>query len=79
MGARNYFGRLGHRRIGRIGGPELSAAARDRFYGFTAALDAAGIEVVPELVRTDEFDVATGTRHAHDLLSALERPGRHRR
>jgi LacI family transcriptional regulator len=65
---------LGHRRIGWIGGPELSEAARDRFYGFTAALDAAGIEVDPGLVRADEFDVATGARHAHDLLSALDPP-----
>ena len=65
---------LGHRRIGWIGGPELSEAARDRFYGFTAALDAAGIEVDSALVRTDEFDVATGARHAHDPLSALDPP-----
>ncbi|MFE7504533.1 LacI family DNA-binding transcriptional regulator [Promicromonospora sp. NPDC057488] len=65
---------LGHRRIGWIGGPELSEAARDRFYGFTAALDAAGLEVDPELVRTDEFDVANGARHAHDLLSLADPP-----
>lgn len=65
---------LGHRRIGCIGGPETSSAARDRLYGYRAALDSAGIEADPALVRSDTFDVATGTRHAHDLLTMAEPP-----
>jgi len=65
---------LGHRRIGWIGGPESSGAARDRFYGFNAALDAAGLAVDPALVRADQFDVAPGARHAHDLLSSAVPP-----
>ncbi|GIG29533.1 hypothetical protein [Cellulomonas marina] len=32
---------LGHRRLGWIGGPEASIAARDRLYGYRAALYAA--------------------------------------
>jgi LacI family transcriptional regulator len=59
---------LGHRRIGWVGGPEASDAARDRFYGYRAALDAAGIELDPDLVRTGPFDVAAGEKHARDLL-----------
>lgn len=65
---------LGHRRIGWIGGPESSDAARDRFYGFSAALDAAGLPLDPTLVRADQFDVAIGARHAHDLLTAENPP-----
>lgn len=65
---------LGHRRIAWIGGPEASSAARDRFYGYQAALDAAGIEVDPGLVRADQFDVAYGARHARDLLVLPDPP-----
>ncbi|MBX9245811.1 LacI family DNA-binding transcriptional regulator [Actinotalea ferrariae] len=64
---------LGHRRIACIGGPEASDAARDRLYGYQAALDAAGIEVDPALIRSDQFDVASGARHARDLLTG-DRP-----
>lgn len=65
---------LGHRRIAWIGGPEASAAARDRLYGYQAALDAAGIAVDPLLVRSDTFTVATGSRHARDLLGVADPP-----
>lgn len=65
---------LGHRRIAWIGGPEASSAARDRFYGYQAALDAAGIELDPGLVRVDQFDVASGARHARDLLTLPHPP-----
>ena len=65
---------LGHRRIAWIGGPEASGAARDRFYGFNAALDAAGLVVDPALVRADQFDVAAGARHARDLLTSADPP-----
>ena len=65
---------LGHRRIAWIGGPESSGAAQERFYGFNAAMDAAGLTVDPALVRTGQFDGATGARHAHDLLTSPARP-----
>ncbi|KGM13643.1 LacI family DNA-binding transcriptional regulator [Cellulomonas bogoriensis] len=65
---------LGHRRIAWIGGPESSAAARDRFHGYRAALDSAGIELERDLVRSDQFDVAAGSRHARDLLTRPDRP-----
>ncbi len=65
---------LGHRRIAWIGGPEGSVAARDRLYGYQAALDAAGLEVDPALIRADQFEVATGARHARDLLTAADPP-----
>lgn len=65
---------LGHRRIAWIGGPETSTAARDRLYGYQAALDAAGIAVDPSLIRADHFTVSTGAIHARDLLTAPEPP-----
>ncbi|WP_182113114.1 MULTISPECIES: LacI family DNA-binding transcriptional regulator [unclassified Actinotalea] len=65
---------LGHTRIAWIGGPEASGAARDRLYGYQAALDAAGLEMDPALVRSDHFDVASGARHATALLTSPEPP-----
>ncbi len=65
---------LGHRRIGWIGGPDSSVAAQDRFQGYRAALDAAGIEVDRALVRADQFDVAAGARHARGLLTLPDPP-----
>lgn len=65
---------LGHERIAWIGGPEGSDAARDRLYGYQAALDAAGLRVDPALVRADRFDVASGARHAYELLTAPNPP-----
>ncbi|MCL3863138.1 LacI family DNA-binding transcriptional regulator [Actinotalea sp. K2] len=60
---------LGHRRIAWIGGPDASSAARDRFHGYSAALDAAGIGLDRELVRAGQFDVTAGARHARYLLT----------
>lgn len=65
---------LGHRRVAWIGGPGGSSAAQDRLHGYRAALDAAGLAVDPALVRSDEFAVETGTRHAHDLLDLPDPP-----
>ena len=67
--ATEHLLRLGHERIAWIGGPETSNAARDRLYGYQAALDAAGVDIDPGLIRADHFDVATGARHARDLLA----------
>lgn len=65
---------LGHERIAWIGGPEPSDAARDRLYGYQAAIDAAGLKLDPTLVRSGQFDVASGTQHARELLSSSSRP-----
>lgn len=65
---------LGHERIAWIGGPEVSAAARDRLYGYQAALDAAGLDLDPSLVRSAQFSVESGREHAHDLLSRDDPP-----
>ncbi|GIG38721.1 LacI family DNA-binding transcriptional regulator [Cellulomonas phragmiteti] len=65
---------LGHRRIAWIGGPAGSAAARERLHGYRAALDSAGVALDPALVRSDEFAVETGLRHARELLLLPDPP-----
>ncbi|AQZ61856.1 Transcriptional regulator, LacI family [[Actinomadura] parvosata subsp. kistnae] len=66
--------RLGHRRIGWIGGPLGSAPSLERFHGYQAALDSAGITPDRALVRHEAFAVEAGQRHGRDLLSLPERP-----
>lgn len=65
---------LGHRRVGWIGGPAASAAARERLHGYRAALDSAGIELEQELVRSDSFSIDTGLVHGRALLALPEPP-----
>lgn len=73
MGAEHLLS-LGHRRIAWIGGPEASDAARDRLYGYQAALDKAGVGIEPSLIRSGQFDIATGVRFAREMLEAAHPP-----
>ncbi|MEV0238270.1 LacI family DNA-binding transcriptional regulator [Nonomuraea sp. NPDC050786] len=66
--------KLGHRRIGWIGGPLASAPSLERFHGYQAALDSAGIAPDRALIRHEAFSVEAGLRHGHDLLALDERP-----
>lgn len=83
IGATNWDGgrtatehllRLGHRRIGWAGGPTASAASRERFHGYTAALDHAGVEVDRTLVRQVPFTVEGGVLCGRELLALAEPP-----
>ncbi|GGK91041.1 transcriptional regulator [Sphaerisporangium melleum] len=65
---------LGHRRIAWIGGPPGSAPSLERFHGYQAALDSAGITPDRTLIRHEAFSVEAGLRHGHDLLTLGERP-----
>lgn len=65
---------LGHRRIGWIGGPEASAAARERFHGYTAALDSAGLRLDRGIVRGGPFSVETGATFGEELLRLPDPP-----
>lgn len=65
---------LGHRRIAWLGGPHTSGAARDRLYGYQAALDAAGLEVDPLLVHAGQFTVGFGAHEARELLTSAQPP-----
>lgn len=65
---------LGHRRIAWIGGPETSDAARDRLYGYQAAMDAAGLSVDPSLIRSGQFTVESGMQQAREVLGSTQPP-----
>lgn len=65
---------LGHRRIGWIGGPDASAAARERFHGYAAALDSAGLRLDRDVVRGGFFSVETGVTYGEELLRLAEPP-----
>ncbi|RVX39917.1 LacI family transcriptional regulator [Nonomuraea polychroma] len=66
--------KLGHRRIAWIGGPLGSAPSLERFHGYQAALDSAGITLDRALIRHEAFSVEAGLRHGHGLLALDERP-----
>jgi LacI family xylobiose transport system transcriptional regulator len=59
---------LGHRRIAMICGPTEWPCCRARLDGFRAAMDAAGVDVDPDLVRVSTLYVEGGLRDAAELL-----------
>lgn len=66
--AGDHLADLGHHRIGVISGPQWASTGLDRRDGCVSALSRRGIEVEPELVRMDGFDVEDGRRAAEALL-----------
>ncbi|MEO3876323.1 LacI family DNA-binding transcriptional regulator [Nonomuraea sp. B12E4] len=66
--------KLGHRTIAWIGGPPGSAPSLERFHGYQAALDSAGIPPNRTLIRHEAFSVEAGLRHGHDLLTHPQPP-----
>lgn len=65
---------LGHRRVGILAGPASLSTGRERLAGYFAALDAAGIESDPVLVRDADFQQEAAHRATHDLLDAPDPP-----
>ena len=47
--ATNHLISLGHTRIAMIGGTDQTSTGRDRYQGYVAAMEAAGLEVRPSL------------------------------
>ncbi|GII59128.1 transcriptional regulator [Planotetraspora thailandica] len=83
VGATNWHGglaatrhllELGHTRIGVIGGPADMLCSRARIDGYRAALETAGVEPDPELIRFGDFLVNSGRDHGHSLLSLPNPP-----
>ncbi|GAA5167774.1 MULTISPECIES: LacI family DNA-binding transcriptional regulator [Amycolatopsis] len=66
--------KLGHRRIGWIGGPLGSAPSAERFHGYQAALHAAGVTPDRALIRHDTFSVEAGLEHGRTMLALEDRP-----
>lgn len=64
----------GHRRIGFIAGPGSFPASAGRLIGYREALEVAGIEFDPGLVRTGDWWQESGFRHTEDLLDQAVPP-----
>ncbi len=65
---------LGHRRIGFITGSLQTSTAAERFAGYRAALEAAGIEVDEHLVVDGRYEARAALQMAETLLKRPDRP-----
>jgi len=65
---------LGHRRIGFIRGSEDQRSAHVRYSGFSVAMQAAGLEVEPDLVRPGTYDFESGYDAGVYFLGLDRRP-----
>ena len=65
---------LGHRRIAFVKGAIDQPVSALRYKGFTRAMAAHGLEVVPKLVCQGDFTFPSGIQAAHQLLEGGERP-----
>lgn len=65
---------LGHRRIGMITGPIEQVCHRDRLDGYRAALQHAGIDFDPALVRHGDSLVEGGRTRSRELLDLADPP-----
>ncbi|GAA2902578.1 LacI family transcriptional regulator [Actinoplanes cyaneus] len=65
---------LGHRRIGFIAGPKDLLCSRARLDGFRAAMEAAGVPVVPSLMEQGDFRNESGYLAGGRLLDLPDRP-----
>ncbi len=66
---------LGHRDIAIMTGPDDVLSSRARLFGFRAVMDAAGIAVPPEFIRTGGyFSQRSGLVVAQELLALERRP-----
>lgn len=66
----SHLVRLGHRRIAYIAGPQDVSTGPSRLRGFTAGLEAAGLEADPDLITyATAYAIQEGLRCARELLS----------
>ncbi|MCL2419937.1 MAG: LacI family DNA-binding transcriptional regulator [Conexibacteraceae bacterium] len=74
LAAAQHLINLGHRRIGMISGPTDMLCSIARVDGYRSALERAGIQFDPALVRAGDFHVAGGRQAAIELLDLPEPP-----
>jgi LacI family xylobiose transport system transcriptional regulator len=74
VAATRHLLELGHRRIGVIGGPAGMMCSRARIDGYRAALETAGVEFDPDLVRSGDFHHEAGYTVGLELLRRSDRP-----
>jgi LacI family transcriptional regulator len=64
----------GHRRIGGLFGPMTMTTGRERYLGYARALEAHGLPVLPELVRSGPPYQAEGCAFTRELMTGAEPP-----
>jgi DNA-binding LacI/PurR family transcriptional regulator len=72
--ATSHLIRLGHRRIGLIGGPFRITTGRERREGYEKALRESGLELDQRLIKVGDFKQDSGYRRACELLEMEDRP-----
>ena len=70
----SYLTGLGHRRIAHISGPANNVEAQERCQGYKEALNAAGLQVDPELIWEGDFYLGSGIAAAGRYLGSANRP-----
>jgi LacI family transcriptional regulator len=65
---------LGHERIAVVTGNEKSSTSRDRYAGFVAVLEEAGVGLDPTLVRTGDYDYERAHATTVELLELTPPP-----
>jgi LacI family transcriptional regulator len=74
LSATQHLLALGHRRIAYLGGPAHAASNQARMQGYRAAMEAAGVPVPSEYVRTAGFCYPDGIKEATALLDLPSPP-----
>jgi LacI family transcriptional regulator len=74
MSATRHLLALGHRRIAYLGGPATAASNQARMHGYRAAMQAAGVPVPAEYVRTAGFRYDGGVEEGAALLDLRPAP-----
>ncbi|MFQ6057978.1 MAG: LacI family DNA-binding transcriptional regulator [Anaerolineae bacterium] len=72
--ATSHLIRLGHRRIGLIGGPPRITTGRERREGYEKALSEHGLEVDQSLIKIGDFKQDSGYQRACELLEMDDPP-----
>ena len=72
--ATNHLISLGHRRIAMIGGTDQTSTGRDRFQGYVAAMEAAGLEVRPAWRMPGPRTKQAGFEAAGQFLALKDKP-----
>jgi LacI family transcriptional regulator len=74
MTATQHLLKLGHRRIGYVGGPAGAACNQARMHGYRAAMEAVGAPVLPGYVTTGLFNYDSGVAMGGAMLDLPEPP-----
>ncbi len=69
-----HLARLGHRRIGFIGGPEHIRTSQIRLKAFQKAVESAGLTYQPNLTHIGNYRVGGGESAMHGILESPKRP-----